>query len=268
MGLSQGGGGGGGGSGPLPPGSLGDILTSDGADDFGDPIPPGDENDVLTVVAGAWASAPSPGGGASPNGEAGDILTSDGDGEFGTPIALGSGVATFLSTPSSANLRAALTDETGTGAAVFGTGPTIDSPTLEGDVELAEEVSVGTTFSDGVVFSRMERYTTSSTDPEPVFFFELVSNSTITVDIYIKCFCTTDSTKRGRWLRRIEYARESGVLVQDEVSGDEGDLNIDGGTVTVDDDESDSFQVFATAADSDPRTWIVEVSYRYIVGSS
>lgn len=37
---------------------------------------------------------------------------------------LGTGVATFLATPSSANLRAALTDETGTGAAVFATYPT------------------------------------------------------------------------------------------------------------------------------------------------
>lgn len=35
---------------------------------------------------------------------------------------LGIGVATFLGTPSSANLRAALTDETGTGAAVFAGG--------------------------------------------------------------------------------------------------------------------------------------------------
>lgn len=37
---------------------------------------------------------------------------------------LGSGVATFAATPSSANLLSALTDETGTGAAVFGTDPT------------------------------------------------------------------------------------------------------------------------------------------------
>lgn len=37
---------------------------------------------------------------------------------------LGSNVATFLATPSSANLAAALTDETGSGAAVFGTSPT------------------------------------------------------------------------------------------------------------------------------------------------
>lgn len=37
---------------------------------------------------------------------------------------LGTNVATFLGTPSSANLAAALTDETGTGAAVFAGGPT------------------------------------------------------------------------------------------------------------------------------------------------
>lgn len=36
----------------------------------------------------------------------------------------GTGVATFLATPTSANLATALTDETGTGAAVFGTSPT------------------------------------------------------------------------------------------------------------------------------------------------
>ena len=41
---------------------------------------------------------------------------------------LGAGVATFLGTPSSANLRAALTDETGTGAAVFATSPTLTTP--------------------------------------------------------------------------------------------------------------------------------------------
>lgn len=46
---------------------------------------------------------------------------------------LGTGVATFLGTPSSANLRSALTDETGTGAAVFATSPTIDAPVISGN---------------------------------------------------------------------------------------------------------------------------------------
>jgi hypothetical protein len=43
---------------------------------------------------------------------------------------LGTGVATFLATPSSANLAAALTDETGSGAAVFATSPSLTTPTL------------------------------------------------------------------------------------------------------------------------------------------
>ena len=60
----------------------------------------------------------------------------------GLPVAtgisgLGTGVATFLATPSSTNLRGALTDETGSGAAVFGTSPTIDSPTITGTGAIA-----------------------------------------------------------------------------------------------------------------------------------
>ena len=43
---------------------------------------------------------------------------------------LGSGVATFLGTPSSANLAAAVTDETGSGALVFANSPTLVTPAL------------------------------------------------------------------------------------------------------------------------------------------
>jgi hypothetical protein len=43
---------------------------------------------------------------------------------------LGTGVATFLGTPSSANLIAAVTDETGTGSLVFATSPTLVTPVL------------------------------------------------------------------------------------------------------------------------------------------
>jgi len=42
----------------------------------------------------------------------------------------GAGVATFLGTPSSANLRSAVTDETGTGALVFASTPTLVTPVL------------------------------------------------------------------------------------------------------------------------------------------
>jgi hypothetical protein len=43
---------------------------------------------------------------------------------------LGSNVATFLATPSSANLATAVTDETGSGSLVFGTSPTLTNPTI------------------------------------------------------------------------------------------------------------------------------------------
>lgn len=49
----------------------------------------------------------------------------------GTGItSLGPGVATFLGTPSSANLKAAVTDETGSGSLVFATNPTLVTPIL------------------------------------------------------------------------------------------------------------------------------------------
>jgi len=49
----------------------------------------------------------------------------------GTGItSFGTGVATFLGTPSSANLAAAVTDETGSGALVFANTPTLVSPVL------------------------------------------------------------------------------------------------------------------------------------------
>lgn len=43
---------------------------------------------------------------------------------------LGAGVATFLATPSSANLISAITDETGTGALVFANTPTLVTPNI------------------------------------------------------------------------------------------------------------------------------------------
>ena len=59
---------------------------------------------------------------------------------------LGTGVASFLVTPSSANLRNALTDETGSGAAVFAV-----SPTLTGTVGLGGASSDSLTLTAGII---------------------------------------------------------------------------------------------------------------------
>lgn len=53
---------------------------------------------------------------------------------------LGAGVATFLATPSSANLASAVTDETGSGVLVFGTSPTIATPTISGAISFPDGV--------------------------------------------------------------------------------------------------------------------------------
>lgn len=63
-----------------------------------------------------------------------------GTGASATPIGLSAtaGVVTFLATPSSANLAAAVTNETGSGALVFATSPALVTP----DVGVATGTSV------------------------------------------------------------------------------------------------------------------------------
>lgn len=69
----------------------------------------------------------------------------------GLPVAsgisgLGTSVATFLATPSSANLVATVTGETGSGALVFGTSPTLVTPILgtvtSGDISACTSTSM------------------------------------------------------------------------------------------------------------------------------
>jgi len=63
---------------------------------------------------------------------------------------LGSGVATFLATPSSANLSAMVTDETGSGSLVFATSPTLTTPSLGTPAALTLTNATGLPLSTGV----------------------------------------------------------------------------------------------------------------------
>jgi len=70
----------------------------------------------------------------------------------GLPISTGvaglaANVATFLATPSSANLASALTDETGTGANVFATSPTLVTPVLGAATATSIVVGSGVTIN-------------------------------------------------------------------------------------------------------------------------
>jgi hypothetical protein len=84
---------------------------------------------ALAVSVGS-AGAPVVNGGALGTPSSGTLTNAT-----GLPVAtgisgLGTGVATFLATPSSANLAAAVTGETGSGALVFATSPTLVTPIL------------------------------------------------------------------------------------------------------------------------------------------
>jgi len=103
----------------------------------------GTSGDIIAVAAGGTGVGTSTGSGSNVLSTSPTLVTPI----LGTPTSatltnatglpistgvsgLGTGVATFLATPSSANLRSALTDETGTGSAVFATSPTLVTPVL------------------------------------------------------------------------------------------------------------------------------------------
>lgn len=74
----------------------------------------------------------------------------------GLPVSTGiaglaANVATFLATPSSANLAAAVTDETGTGAAVFANTPTLVTPVIGAATGTSLALTDSLTVGDGTV---------------------------------------------------------------------------------------------------------------------
>ena len=68
----------------------------------------------------------------------------------GSITGLGTGVATFLATPTSANLAAAVTDETGSGALVFATSPTLVTPILGTPTSVTLTNATGLPLTTGV----------------------------------------------------------------------------------------------------------------------
>ena len=94
----------------------------------------------------------------------------------GLPISTGvsglaTGIATFLTTPSSANLLAAMTDKTGTGLQVFGTSPTLTTAVLNGTITgtsvsssaTANTIAIRNANGTFAVSNIIEGYTTTAT---------------------------------------------------------------------------------------------------------
>jgi hypothetical protein len=101
----------------------------------------------------------------------------------GLPISTGvaglaANIATFLATPSSANLLAAVTNETGTGLLVFGTAPTINQPNI-----------VGTTTSDNAAAGSVGEFISS----------EIPSGSAVSLTSAVTANITSISLTPGDW---------------------------------------------------------------------
>ncbi len=113
-----------------------------------------DSTGAIIAATGITSSGSITFSGLSTNGF---VTTSGGTGALSVTT-LGSGISTWLSTPSSANLASALTDETGSGLAVFSTSPTfttdittplvIGGTTTTSPLTLRSTSGVGTTGAD------------------------------------------------------------------------------------------------------------------------
>jgi hypothetical protein len=156
--------------------------------------------ELLATSTAAWRWL-NPG---STNGASGDLLRSNGAGSFTTALTPGTGVATMLATPSSANLAAAITDETGTGAAVFGTSPTIATPTVTGAVTF--DAATTATAAAGAATCNAQKCVVTSealTTAAQTYYTLTISNNTVATTKVVQCSAdngtnTTDNLLVGR----------------------------------------------------------------------
>ncbi len=150
----------------------------------------------------------------------------------GLPISSGvsglaSNVATFLGTPSSANLRSALTDETGTGAAVFAGSPTLTGTVVAANLDISGNIDVdGVTNLDVVDID-------GSLDVDGHLNADNVSVAGVSTFTGATTFTGAIDANGGATVDNIQI----GITNDNEIDTSSGNLVIDsaGGTTTVDD---------------------------------
>ena len=167
---------------------------------------------------------------------------------------LGTGVATFLGTPTSANLASALTNETGTGSVVFSAAPTltgnvtIDTPTFTVD-STNNRVGIGTAtpyrdleiyhlyqtgnatmqLTDGEIDGSVNQFLTSTSN----FRVAGITNPSITIDSGYDAWDLYTSDTSGTFV--IRYDTNSKNFFAINITGDVTmSQNVTGATTTMD----------------------------------
>lgn len=114
-------------------GSVGFTVKNAGAGSTTNWVPPGTPPKIFAIKPDGSIVAADPGENLTVSSSG--VLEISG---FLSASDLGTNVSTWLSTPTSANLRSAITDETGSGVLVFGTSPTLATPIITGAIDFAD----------------------------------------------------------------------------------------------------------------------------------
>lgn len=125
--------------------------------------------------------------------------------------ALGTGVATFLGTPSSANLASAVTDETGSGALVFGTSPTISGPTISGSPVFSATDMSATGNARAKAYSNIVNVQTTDATVTSIFTWTILDEA-VSLVTYEGGADLSSGADTAAYVRRIKFKRDGGTV--------------------------------------------------------
>lgn len=134
---------------------------------------------------------------------------------------LGTGVATFLATPSSANLRSAVTDETGSGGnLMFSDGPTFTGAFQFSSAAVAKTSRENLGLQTLVLASDLSATTTAFVNSS-----ESVSLAAGTYRVTLTMYATTDSTTGGLQARLLSSTTTNSLTQYRTITWDQNSFN-------------------------------------------
>lgn len=131
-----------------------------------------------------------------------------------TPAVLGAGVADFLATPTSANLATAVTDETGSGALVFGTSPAIASPTISGTPTITATSLSYTGNTRCKTYQEIASVTTADATVTTLASWTITDEAVSFVACEVVAV-QTDGSNTAAYVRKVRIKRDGGTVTVD-----------------------------------------------------